>query len=78
MGAYIVSIQSKSRFRRLHKMGECWMRPGIDYLEFEVLGLELPLASSYSAVCRRCFRNGEVIEDEATSGSSSSEGSEVA
>ena len=78
IGSYIVSIQARSRFKRLHRLGECWRKPGVDYVEYEVLGLELPPASRYSAVCRTCFANGEVNAEEVSSGSSSSEGSEGA
>ena len=75
LGSFLVSVQTKTRFRRLHKLGECWRKPGVDYLEYEVLGLELPPAASYNAVCHQCFKKGEVNEAVTSSGSSSSEDS---
>ena len=53
MGSYVVPIQSTSRLKRLHNLGECLMKPGVDYVEFENMGLELPPATSYGAACRR-------------------------
>ena len=75
LGTYLVSVQVRSRFRRLHKYGECWRKPGVDYLEFEILGPELPPPTAYNAICHHCFHNGEIEDNEASSGSSSSEGS---
>lgn len=72
-GSYLVSIQARTKFRRLHKIGECWRRPGVDFLLFEVLGQELPQPSQYNAVCHHCFNKGVINDDEASSGSSSSE-----
>ena len=54
-GTYVVSILKKGRFKRLHRIGECSLVPGVDYRAFEVLGFDEPCASSYSARCRNCF-----------------------
>ena len=58
LGLYVVSIQLKSTFRRLHRIGACPLIPGRDYRHFELLGFEFPPAHSFSATCGRCFRNG--------------------
>ena len=76
LGAYVLSVQNKSGFRRLHRIGACWRKPGVDYENFRVLGFDLPPASAYDAVCKGCFSGGAPAEEagEASSGSSSSSG----
>ena len=74
LGTFVVSLQARTRFRRLHRVGDCWRKPGVDYLDFEILGMELPKAAMYNAACSHCFNKGEVLQEEVSSGSSSSEG----
>ena len=75
LGFHVVSIQAKSRFRRLHCVGSCHRRPGKDYGNVEVLGPEEPSASAFDARCRDCFRQvrTEASDVSSSSGSSSSE-----
>ena len=58
MGQYVVSIQGKSGFRRLHLVGACFRVPGVDYLQYELLGPNLPSPSAYHASCRNCWPGG--------------------
>ena len=88
LGSYVVSLHSRSRFRRLHRVGDCWRRPGLDFLDYEVLGADMPDSSSYDAACKDCFRSGAAGSSTASSAqpgdfdpssgsSSDSDGSEV-
>ena len=74
-GNYVISVQSRSRFRRLHRVGGCWRQAGRDFKEFQVMGVQLPGTDSYDAPCIQCFKdfnpNEEVDSDAASSGSSS-------
>ena len=77
MGMFVVSVQSRSRFRRLHRIGSCGRLPGIHYLEYLVLGDSMPGSSSFDACCRQCFPEfsepAGLEEEAASSGSSSDE-----
>jgi len=79
-GQYLVSIQGKSGFRRLHLVGACFRVPGVDYLQYELLGQNLPATSTYHASCRNCWPEGLPSEDrevsEETTSSASSSASE--
>jgi len=55
-GLFVVSLSGS--VRRLHRVGDCWRVPGQDYLRFEVLGDTMPEASSYTCVCKFCFKKG--------------------
>ena len=77
MGKYVVSIQGKSGFRRLHLVGACFRVPGVDYLRYELLGQDIPATSTYHASCRSCWPGGlpsddGAISEETTSSASSS------
>ncbi len=69
------SIRARSGFRVLHRVGSCYRRPGLDYLEYESHGGSLPAAHRFDAACKLCFRGMAPVdgEDSATTGSSSDE-----
>ena len=80
LGTFVVSSQSNSGFRRLHRVGECSYKPGVHYGVFEVLGVSLPAASEFHARCKRCFpaapaASADAEEIATSSGSSSSDSS---
>ena len=52
-GHYVVSVSARTRFRRLHCVGQCWRRPGQDYKEFELV--EDLSADRYDAICKDCW-----------------------
>ena len=56
LGTYVVSIRPRSDFRRLRRVGDCSMRPGLEDFTFEVLGMVRPDASRYHARCGRCWK----------------------
>ena len=78
--AYVFSIVGSCRRRTLHRVGECWRVPGVNYKDFLVAGEERPPLLSGDRECRDCFRRNlsipgqdedEVLQD--TSSSSSEE-----
>ena len=50
-GQFIVFIVGRSQTRTLHRVGECYRRPGEHYSQFEVLGDEPPDTSKYHRAC---------------------------
>ena len=74
-GTYVVSILKRGRFKRLHRVGECSLSPGIDYKSFEVLGEDEPSEALYSARCRNCFKGQPVFARMADAPDSPSEAS---
>ena len=76
-GTFVVSVKPRSGFRRLHRVGDCPMKPGLDYFTFEVLGDAMPEPSKYNARCGRCWReargnsSGQEADSASSSGSSS-------
>ena len=78
VGGYVVSITGKRTWRRLHYIGRCWRRPGKDYASFQTFGEDAPPAAAYDAVCRDCWKVGDLSlefeeADEATGSSTSDE-----
>lgn len=70
-GQFIVSIVGRSQTRTLHRVGECYRRPGEHYSQFEVLGDEPPDASKYHRACQSCFGKagavaGNSLEDDSS------------
>ena len=74
-GTYVVSILKKGRFKRLHRIGECSLVPGVDYRAFEVLGSEEPGTALYSTRCRNCFKAQPICVHASEATDSSSEAS---
>ena len=72
LGEYVASVQAKTRFRRLHRIGSCPLQPGVDYALFERLGQEEPDTSTYTKKCKHCFgaSTGGVAEPASSSASS--------
>ena len=81
LGTFVVSIQPKSGFRRLHRVGECSYRPGVHYGVFEALGNVFLSATEFHARCKLCFKeelpSHEGAEETATSSGSSSPESSI-
>ena len=72
LGTYVVSIQRRGTFKRLHCIGACPRRPGRDYACFEDLGMERPDADAYSTLCKHCFGRAAEVPISSSEGSSSS------
>lgn len=74
---YYVSIRPRSGYRRLHLLGACGKRPGIDYALYEYLGERCPSSDEYHDWCKHCWRAGGPVtvydsEEESSSSSSAS------
>ncbi len=52
---YVVSLSTKTGFRRLHFAGACHRVPGVHYAAFEWLGPVLPSADQYDDYCAKCW-----------------------
>lgn len=60
-GTYVVSTAGSAR--RLHQVGRCWRKPGVDYLSFMVLGSSPPDPSLYKTFCKFCWPAGKVTPE---------------
>ena len=69
-GMFVVSL--RRGFRRLHRVGDCHLEPGIDYKDFRTLDTDRPSPEHYDAACRWCFK---LVQFEDVASSSSSEDS---
>ena len=63
---YVIAVTQKARFRRLHYVGRCHLRRGVDYKDFIPWGTQVPGMAEYHAVCRRCWPGSAEPEEEAT------------
>ena len=71
VGAFVASVSGRS-FRRLHKVGSCPMVPGVDYVNFEFLGMARPKSDTFDAYCKRCFGPVTPLASSSTASSGSS------
>ena len=56
-GDYVISISGKKQLRRLHYYGGCHRVPGVDYLDFENCGSDLPSKCEYDDYFHQCWRH---------------------
>ena len=56
VGTFVVSIQRRSKFRRLHVVGSCAYRAGVGFALFEAFGKVMPPLASFTAQCEHCFK----------------------
>ena len=57
LGRYVVSIsEGRGRLGRkcLHRIGSCHRVPGIDFKNYELLGMDFPGAGSFDRLCKDC------------------------
>ena len=78
---YYVSIRPGSGFRRLHLLGACGRRPGVDYTRYMYMGARCPSSEEYHDWRKQCWRAGSPLteysgEEESWSSSSSSSSSD--
>ena len=60
---YVASVSNKRGIKRLHQLGKCYRRPGIDYREWVYFGESLPSSDCYDAHCLQCWRKQTVSAD---------------
>ncbi len=68
---YVCSITGRRGVRRLHFVGRCHRKPGLDYAAFREHGDERPSAGEYDVICRQCWPDGVLVTDEGSKGESS-------
>ena len=52
---YVITFTFKGGLRRLHYVGRCYRRPGVDYFDYESYGELLPAADQYDKTCKQCW-----------------------
>ena len=63
LGHYVISVVGRSKRKMLHRVGECFRRPGEHYAVFEHVGSEPPDPSRFHRACMVCFpKGGEPVE----------------
>lgn len=77
---YVITYTFKRRLRRLHYLGRCYRRPGVDYFDYESYGEVLPTADCYDKTCMQCWPPagggpGQAESDDSDEESSSSSAS---
>ena len=70
LGIHFITEQRRSHFKRLHRFGECPVKPS-ECLLVEVFAEGPPHASLYDAKCRRCLKDALSPVTTDSSGSSS-------
>ena len=59
-GAFVSSLQPRTKFMRLHRNGDCAYRPGGDAKTFVCHGYDEPRPGEYSKKCGHCFKTPAV------------------
>ncbi len=58
---YVISVSRVKGRRCLHRVGQCYRKPGVHYATFEAYGANLPPPTSYGDYCRDCWRTDEPV-----------------
>jgi hypothetical protein len=56
---YVVTVSASRRRRCLHWVGNCYRKPGVHYIEYEVYGRSPERTVEYTTHCRDCFKEGD-------------------
>ena len=70
------ALTGRNGTRVLHRLGACFMVPGIDYPRYVHLGALMPRQSDFDSICKLCARKGSEVaqgDSDVTQTSSSSE-----
>ena len=51
---FYVCEAGRSKSKRLHRLGYCWMVPGVDYFVYSFKGPLMSQEHEYEEVCKRC------------------------
>ena len=70
---YYISFSGKKAIKVLHRLGQCYMLPGEDYMSYQFAGSVLPEADTYDTVCKWCAKG---MADQNSSGTDTSSLSE--
>ena len=81
LGSFVFSLRGTCNRRTLHRVGECWRKPGVHYRDFLVAGSDRPPLEAGDHECRDCFKQNRAVShasessgEELTSSSSSEDG----
>ena len=55
---FYVSTSTFRNLKILHRLGACYLIPGVDYQQFEYLGTLMPERSKYEQICKLFARGG--------------------
>ena len=64
---FYISTAGKKGIRTLHRLGQCYMIPGMDYMRFSYAGTILPSTSDFDMVCKWCSKSAGFVGDQNTS-----------
>ncbi len=67
---YVCSITGRRAVRRLHFVGLCYRRPGLDYSQYVQFNDVVPGPEDYDLVCRQCWPTGTPSARETAASSS--------
>ena len=83
---YVVTFMFERRLRRLHYVGRCYRKPGVDYFDYDSYGELLLAADQYDKTCVQCWppagggpervESKDSSEEPSSSSTSSSDASE--
>ena len=70
---FYISISPKKKIRMVHRLGQCYRIPGLDYLQYEYLGTSLHQQELFDLTCMWCAKSVGFDASSGTDTSSSSE-----
>ena len=73
---FYISTAGKKGIRTLHRLGQCYMIPGMDYMRFSYAGTILPSTSDFDIVCKWCSKSGGFVGDQNSSDTNTSSSSD--
>ena len=66
----------KKRIKVLHRLGQCYMLPGVDYVTYDFVGNSFPAPALYDTVCKWCAKSQNFKDAVDSSGTNTSLSSE--
>ena len=73
---FYISTAGKKGIRTLHRLVQCYMIPGMDYMRFSYAGSILPSTSDFDMVCKWCSKSGGFVGDHNSSDTNTSSSSD--
>ena len=73
---YSLSSSGKKRIKVLHRLGQCTMLSGVDYVSYEFVGNSFPAPALYDTVCKWCTKSQKFKDAVDSSGANTSSSSE--
>ena len=73
---YYLCRSGKKKIRTLHRLGDCYALPDVDYLDYDFLGTSMPKRSTFDVICQLCAKRKVHTSKEDSSASQSSSSSE--